>query len=129
MQAVRSEKREKSVLLHQERVERYHKIHELHANKVDVGTHAHRMGMSRQVVYHYLKMTHPPERTRINQQRKPLIEPYKDYLIQRWNQGCRNAQQVHRELKEQGYTGSDQPIMRYFVRFRKQKDERPIQAS
>jgi transposase len=120
---------ENSGLLHQVRVERYHKIQALHVNKVDVATIAHQVGLSRQGVYNYLKMKHPPERTRIHQQRKPLIEPYKDYLINRWNQGCRNAQQVYRELKEQGYTGSDQPIQRYFVQFRKQKDERPIQAS
>ena len=119
---------EKSVLLHQRRVERYHKIHELHENRVDVATIAHQVGLSRQGVYPFLKMKQPPERTRINQPRKPLIEPYKDYLIARWNQGCRNAQLVYRELKEQGYTGSDQPIVRYFVQFRTQKDERPIQA-
>ncbi|MBA2682721.1 MAG: transposase family protein [Ktedonobacteraceae bacterium] len=58
-----------------------------------------------------MKMTEPPTRTRINPHYKPLIEPYKDYVIKRWNEGCRNAQQVHRELKEFGYTGSDQPIV------------------
>jgi transposase len=115
---------EKSVRLHQERVERYHKIHELHAKKAEIATIAHQMGLSRQAVYNYLKMEQPPERTRINQQRKPLIEPYKDYLIKRWNEGCRNAQLVYRELKEQGYTGSDQPVQRYFVQFRKKKDGR-----
>jgi transposase len=31
---------------------------------------------------------------------------------------------VYRELKEMGYTGSDQPIQRYFVQFRQQKDHR-----
>jgi transposase len=131
---------EKSVRLHQERIERYHKIHELHAKKAEIATIAHQMGLSRQAVYNYLKMEQPPERTRINQQRKPLIEPYKDYLIKRWNEGCRNAQLVYRELKEQGYTGSDQPVQRYFVQFRKKKDgrkfkqvdpanEAPVQAS
>ena len=79
---------EKRVRLHQERVERYHKIHELHAKKAEIATIAHQMGLSRQAVYNYLKMEQPPERTRINQQRKPLIEPYKDYLIKRWNEGC-----------------------------------------
>ncbi len=74
---------EKSVLLHQERVERYHKIQALHANKVDVATIAHQVGLSRQGVYNYLKRKQPPERTRIDQQRKPLIDPYKDYLINR----------------------------------------------
>ncbi len=45
-------------------------------------------------------------------------------MIKRWNEGCRNAQQVHRELKELGYPGSDQPIVRFFAQFRKQKDAR-----
>jgi transposase len=115
---------EKSERLHQEQVERYHKIHDLHAKKVDTANIARQVGVSRRTVYYYLKMTEPPARTRIHRQYKPLIEPYKDYLIQRWNQGCRNAQQVHRELKEQGYTGSDQPIVRFFAQFRTKKDAR-----
>ena len=31
---------------------------------------------------------------------------------------------MYRELKEQGYTGSDQPVQRYFVQFRTKKDGR-----
>src|SRR5437588_1580064 len=115
---------EKSVQLHQERVERYHKIHDLSAKKVDPANIARQVGISRQSVYAYLKMKEPPARTRIHRQSKPLIDPYKDYLIQRWNEGCRNAQQVYREIREQGYTGSDQPIVRFFAQFRKKKDAR-----
>ncbi len=115
---------EKSVQLHQERVERYHQIHDLFSKKVDVANIARQVGMSRQSVYTYLKMTQPPARTRIHRQYKPLIDPYQDYLIMRWNEGCRNAQQVHREITAQGYTGSDQPIVRFFAQFRKQKDAR-----
>lgn len=69
-------------------------------------------------------MTAPPSRTRINRQYKPLIDPYKEYLIKRWNDGCRNAQLVYREIREQSYTGSDQPIVRFFVQFRTKKDAR-----
>src|SRR5438874_3438246 len=90
---------EKSVQLHQERVERYHKIHDLSAKKVDPANIARQVGISRQSVYAYLKMKEPPARTRIHRQSKPLIDPYKDYLIQRWNEGCRNAQQVYREIR------------------------------
>jgi len=115
---------EKSVQIHQARVERYHQIHDLYAKKVDAANIARQVGMSRQSVYSYLKMTEPPERTRIHRQYKPLIDPYKEYLITRWNDGCRNAQQVYREIKEQGYTGSDQPIVRFFAQFRKKKDAR-----
>lgn len=115
---------EKSVQLHQEQVDRYHQIHNLAAKKVDTATLARQVGVSRRTVYYSLKMTEPPARTRIHRQYKTLIDPYKDYLIQRWNEGCRNAQQVHREIKEQGYTGSDQPIVRFFAQFRQKKDAR-----
>jgi transposase len=115
---------EKSVQIHEEQVKRYHQIHDLFAKKVDTANIARQVGVSRRTVYHYLKMTQPPERTRIHRQYKPLIDPYMDYLIKRWNEGCRNAQQVHREIQELGYTGSDQPIVRFFAQFRKKKDAR-----
>jgi len=51
-----------------------------------------------------------------------VIDPYKDYIVKRWNEGVRNAQQVSRELKAMGYPGSDQPMQRYFVQFRQAKD-------
>jgi transposase len=115
---------EKSLAIHQEQVHRYYQIHDLHAKKVDPANIARQVGCSRRTVYYYLKMTEPPPRTRINRQYKPRIEPYKDYLIKRWNEGVRNAQLVHRELQEMGYTGSDQPIVRYFAQFRTKKDAR-----
>jgi transposase len=83
---------EKSLMLHQERVERYHSIQDLAAKKIDVANIARQLGLSRQTVYAYLQMKQPPERTRIYRKRDSLIGPYKDYLIQRWNEGCRSAQ-------------------------------------
>jgi len=119
-----NERREKSVRLHQERVERYHQIQDLYAKKVDPANIARQVGISRQSVYAYLKMKEPPARTRIHRQYKPLIDPYKEYLVKRWNEGCRNAQLVYREIKEQGYTGSDQPVARFFAQFRQKKERR-----
>ena len=56
--------------------------------------------------------------------RKPLIGPYKDYLVQRWNEGCRNGQlKMYCEIKDQGYPGSDQAIVRFIAQFRKGKDQ------
>lgn len=113
---------EKGEKLHQERVKRYHQIHDLREKNVDTANIARQLGVSRRLVYHYLQMQQPPERTRIHHPRVSVIEPYKEYIIKRWNDGCRNAQQVYRELKEQqGYTGSDQPIVRLFGQFRKGK--------
>lgn len=122
--ALSKRQEEKSVRLHQERVERYRQIHDLYAKKVDPANIARQVGISRQSVYGYLKMKEPPARTRIHRHYKPLIDPYKEYLVKRWNEGCRNAQLVYREIKEQGYTGSDQPIARFFAQFRQKKERR-----
>ena len=104
---------EKSQRLYQQRVELYHQIHDLAAKKIDVANMARQLGVSRQTIYNYLQMKQPPERTRINQGGKRLIDPYKDYLINRWNEGCGSAQQMYREIKEQGYTGSSTAVGRF----------------
>ena len=112
---------EKSLMLHQERVERYHSIQDLAAKKIDVANIARQLGLSRQTVYTYLQMKQPPERTRIYRKRDSLIGPYKDYLIQRWNEGCRSAQQMYREITAQGYTGSNTAVGRFLAPLRATK--------
>jgi transposase len=114
---------EKSQQYHLERVERYHKIHELASKQVDVTSIAHQVGLSRQGVYNYLQMQHPPERTRIHQPGRSNLDPYKEYLIKRWNEGCRNAQLLYREIKTQGYTGSNTAVGRFIAPWRALKGE------
>ena len=46
----------------QERVERYHKVHELRAQGAELTLIAHQVGISRTTVNKYLNMQHPPER-------------------------------------------------------------------
>jgi transposase len=108
---------------HQERVERYYKVHELHAQGAELTLIAHHVGISRTTVNKYLNMQYPPAR-KTGKRSGSVIDPYKEYIVKRWNEGVRNAQQVYREIKEMGYPGSDQPIQRYFVQFRKAKDFR-----
>ncbi len=99
---------EKSVQLHQERIELYHRIHDLHDKKAEIADIARNVGVARRTVYHYLKMEQPPERTQlVNRKGRPKkIVAYQEYLLGRWNEGCRNARQLHREITEQGYTAS-----------------------
>lgn len=111
----------KSLKLHQERVERYHSIHGLAAKKIDVATIARQLGLSRQTVYTYLQMKQPPARTRIYRKRDSLIGPYKDSLIRRWNEGYRSAQQMYREIAEQGYSGSNTAVGRFLAPLRATK--------
>lgn len=39
-------------------------------------------------MYVYLQMDQPPERRRSSRKKKQPIDPYKPYLIKRWNEGC-----------------------------------------
>ena len=130
---VTKKQEEKSEALHQERVQRYYQVHELKAKKADVADIARQLWVARRTVYHYLKMKQPPERMRImNRKGRPKkVTPYQDYLLKRWNEGCRNARQLWRELtEEQGYTASYSNVERFLSQFRtkerKFKQESPL---
>ncbi len=45
--------------------------------------------------------------------RASQLDPYEDYLLQRWSQGERNAAQLHREISERGYPGSKSMVKAY----------------
>ena len=45
--------------------------------------------------------------------RRSLLDPYKDYLLQRWNDGCREVLQLFGEIKARGYPGSYDTVARY----------------
>ncbi|GHO85937.1 ISL3 family transposase [Dictyobacter formicarum] len=112
---------EVSLQRHQEKVERYRKIHELHAKKVDQGIIAHEVGTSRQTVSRYIHMDQPPERRCPRRTRIHLLEPFKPYLLERWNEGCRNASELFRELQERGYTASMSNVTRFIKKLRTTK--------
>ena len=106
---------------HQERVEQHRKIHELSAKNVDLANIGRQVGVSRQTVYRYLQMEQSPERRSPRRTRVQLIEPFKPYLVTRWNEGCRNGQQMWRELMEQGYSSSESNVRRFIAGLRKSK--------
>ena len=49
-----------------------------------------------------------------------VIDPYTAYLVQRWNEGCRNALQMWRELRGvRGYTHAPRTVVRFVSDLRK----------
>jgi len=50
--------------------------------------------------------------------RPSILDEYKPYLHQRWNQGCTNVIQLHAELQERGYKGGYGTIRDYVLPFR-----------
>jgi transposase len=51
-------------------------------------------------------------------ERASVLDGFTTYLHQRWNQGCTDAAVLTKELKAQGYAGSDQTVRRYLRPFR-----------
>ena len=56
----------------------------------DVADIARRVGVSRQTMYRCLRVRDPPDRKRPTQRSK-LLDPYKEYLVQRWEERCHNT--------------------------------------
>ncbi|MBF6614688.1 MAG: helix-turn-helix domain-containing protein [Chloroflexi bacterium] len=88
-----------------ERQERYAKVKVMHEGGESIRSIARQLGMSRGTVYHYLRIDGNP--TESQWPVKPsMLDPYISYLHRRWQDGCENAAQFVRELREHGYTGS-----------------------
>jgi transposase len=50
--------------------------------------------------------------------RESKLDKFTPYLHQRWNEGVTDAAALHAELREQGWTGSEQTVRRYVRPFR-----------
>ena len=46
-----------------------------------------------------------------------MLDEYKPHLHQRWNEGCTNIQQLHREVKALGFRGSYATVYAYLAPF------------
>jgi len=69
-------------------------------------------GFSRNTVRKTLRATASPRPT--PRQRQSRLDPYKEYIRQRWLEHALSAVRLHTEVKAQGFTGSER-IVRQFV--------------
>jgi transposase len=102
----------------------YHQIRQLYAQRLGIAAIARRVRVSRPTVYRYLAMPQPPERQRSRHRGQPLITPYTAYMQRRWNAGCRNAQQLCRELVAQGHQPARRTVERYVGQLRRETGTR-----
>lgn len=50
--------------------------------------------------------------------RPSILDPHKDYLHQRWAEGCTTARQLYSEIRQRGYDGSYATVREYLYPFR-----------
>jgi len=90
----------------------------LHRQGWTVPAIAAQVGHSRHTIERYLRLPTWPGPQHRSTYGRSVLNPYKDYLLERWNAGCRTAMQLFRELQPQGYTGSYRRVAAYASRLR-----------
>lgn len=92
------------------RIERWRRVCDLGSTGASIGTICRELHMDRKTARRLLATTEP-SRNRRDQSRPgllnaPVLQPFVRYLQDRWQQGCTNASQLHREIIDRGFTGS-----------------------
>ena len=88
---------------------------------------AQHLGMSLRTVQRDLQSTTFAGRKRRSDRGDSVLNPYKGYLLERWNAGCYTAMQLFRELQPRGYAGSYTLVAAYARRLRQAQGLTPGQ--
>ncbi len=88
-----------SLRRYERRLAQYHQMHQLARQGLYINDIARQVGVSPRTVQRTLAHATPPERKQPRRQ-VGVLEPYKPYLIERWNAGCRNARLMRDQLKK-----------------------------
>ena len=97
----------------EQRYQRYQLVCTLHQRGWTQAAIAQTTGLCRKTIRRWLRAGHFPE---LRRRRRPSrLDPYKPYLLQRWQAGCWNATHLFREIRLRGYAG-EISIVRDFVR-------------
>src|SRR2546421_275190 len=89
------------------RVARYEDVRTLFDQGLSQRASARKLKLSRATVGKFIQAKVYPERHPSTAgARRSLLDPYKGYLLQRWQQGCRNSVQLYDEITARGFQGS-----------------------
>jgi transposase len=105
----------------------YEQVWALHRQGWSGEAIARQLGMGRTTVFRDLHAPTFPERKGRSDRGKSLLNPYKDYLVQRWNAGYRDTRQLCAELRQRGYRGSYPTVARDPQRLRQAQGATPRQ--
>ncbi len=106
--------------------ERWQQIHDLLNKGVGLLECARRLNLSLNTVKRYARTQQPEALRRAPRYRPTLVDPYRDHLRERRAADSAVAvQQLFREIKELGYTGSLNLLYRYITQGRAE-GERPV---
>lgn len=109
-QAIQAKVERKQALVDQAR--------DLSAQGLSIRVIAMRLDIARNTVRRYLRCQGEIQ-TAMRPRRSSLLDPYYDFLMQRWSEGCSNAHQLFNELRAKGYQGGEVTVRNFVARLRK----------
>lgn len=86
---------------------------------------AREFGLTQLTIRRYLQAKEFPERA--PRRRKSELDSFRGYLQKRWAEGCHNASQLCRELRQQGYGGQRSRVKEYVQPWRVNSSSAPSQ--
>jgi transposase len=102
------------------RLSRYEEVMQLHQQGASQVAIAALVGLNRDTVRRYLNASGFPEITRPG--KRSHLDPYKDYLRQRWAEGERNVKRLLVELRERGFRQGETIVYDYLRTLRQQPE-------
>lgn len=96
------------------RIERYNEIHQLHKKGWTKSAIARHLNIDRRTVRYALQSDEFPEFRR----KAKKLDPFKPYLLKRWNEGCRTSSILLEEIKQLGFKGERTIVVIYLQRLR-----------
>lgn len=107
------------------RLARYQSVIDMFQQGGSMKAIARALNIHRRTVRRWIRAGSFPER--VTQSRRTTVERFADYLESRYQQGCHNATQLWRELREQGFQGGVHAVRRWFQRWHPERG--PMRAS
>jgi transposase len=123
---------EDSLRRHATVLARYQRVIALHAKRAEIADIARAVGISRTTVYRgrplgSIRPGGPPERKqpRPRRRQRKVLDPYKAYLLRRWEEGCHTATRLWREIRGMGYHSSYAHVVGFLAPLRLPVGQRP----
>ena len=99
--------------------QRYDLVQSLKAQGMGIKPIKRETGLAKETVRRFYRAGSVDELlAKVKDGRPSILDEYKPYLHQRWNQGCTNVIELHAELKDRGYKGGYGTVRDYMLPFR-----------